>query len=172
MNFEDIKKLTAIGNYEINIDLEDLNSWLERQKSNNKTQAVLNMDPDFQRGHVWTEEQQINYVEFTLRGGKQQSIYFNCVGWMGDYEGPFVIVDGKQRLTAILKFINNEIKAFGQYCHEFGPLRMAKVDLIININNLKTEKEVLKWYLELNSGGTPHTEKEIERVRKLYNDKC
>ena len=30
----------------------------------------LNMNPNFQRGHVWTEIQQSKYVEFNLKGGK------------------------------------------------------------------------------------------------------
>ena len=37
----------------------------------------------------------------------------------------------------------------------------------MNINNLQTRKEVLQWYIELNSGGTVHTDAEIDRVKKL-----
>jgi hypothetical protein len=32
---------------------------------------------------------------------------------------------------------------------------------------LKTKQEVLQWYIELNEGGTPHTEEEINRVKEL-----
>jgi hypothetical protein len=42
--------------------------------------------------------------------------------------------------------------------------------LIIHVNNLKTEKEVLQWYIDMNAGGTPHTTEEIDRVKKLIND--
>ena len=38
----------------------------------------------------------------------------------------------------------------------------------LNINSLKSKKDVLKWYLHINDGGTPHTKEEIERVKKLY----
>ena len=34
-------------------------------------------------------------------------------------------------------------------------------------NNLKTRKEVLQWYIEMNNGGTPHTKEEINRVKIL-----
>ena len=30
----------------------------------------LQFNPDFQRGHVWTEGQQIAFMEFLLKGGK------------------------------------------------------------------------------------------------------
>lgn len=32
----------------------------------------------------------------------------------------------------------------------------------VNVNDLKTEKEVLQWYVDMNAGGTPHTKEEIE----------
>lgn len=38
----------------------------------------LEMNPDFQRGHIWTEEQQSKYIEFILKGGKSgRDFYFN-----------------------------------------------------------------------------------------------
>ena len=164
MKFSDIKKLTSCGSYQINCGLSDIKYWVERQTSEEKS-CRLDLNPDFQRGHVWTERQQINFIEYILRGGKTSPIYFNCVGWMNNFEGPFVIVDGKQRLTACLKFLKNEIKAFDHYYNEFEGL--CSVDILININNLKTRKEVLQWYIDLNTGGTVHTNEEIEKVKEL-----
>ena len=37
-------------------------------------------------------------------------------------------------------------------------------------NNLKTKKEVLQWYIDMNTGGTLHTAEEIKRVKKLIDD--
>ena len=42
--------------------------------------------------------------------------------------------------------------------------------LMIHVNNLKTKREVLQWYIDMNAGGTPHTTEEIERVKKLIDD--
>lgn len=170
MKFKDIKKMTSCGSYEINVGFEYLKDWVDRQQHKEEMgeTASLDLNPDFQRGHVWSEQQQINFMEFLLRGGNTNPIYFNCVGWMNDFEGPFVIVDGLQRLTACLRFINNEIKVFGHYLNEFeDSLRINGVDLKININNLKTRKEVLQWYIDLNTGGTVHTNEEIEKVKKM-----
>lgn len=71
----------------------------------------MQLNPDFQRGHVWIENQQIKYIEYILRGGKTARVIY--------------------------------------------------------LNNLKTRKEVLQWYLEFNSYGTIHTEEEINKVKKL-----
>ena len=37
----------------------------------------------------------------------------------------------------------------------------------IHINDLPTKEEVLRWYLEMNAGGTPHSADEINRVNSL-----
>ena len=48
-----------------------------------------------------------------LRGGiTGRDLYFNHPGWMRDWKGEFVMVDGKQRLEAIRRFFHNEIPAF------------------------------------------------------------
>lgn len=130
---------------------------------------ALDMDPDFQRGHVWTNGQRERYIEFLLRGGQSgRDIYFNCAGFDTDSEPQqMVLVDGKQRLTSCLMFLNNEIKAFGAYFRDYrGNLRNS-VQLRININQLRTRAEVLNWYLDLNIGGTVHADDDIDRVRVL-----
>ena len=41
--------------------------------------------------------------------------------------------------------------------------------MFLNVNDLKFEKEVLQWYIDMNAGGTPHTAEEIFRVKKLID---
>jgi hypothetical protein len=63
--------------------------------------------------------------------------------------------------------MNNELKAFGLYYNEFeGNLTLA-TEFIFNIAKLPTKKDVIQWYLDFNTGGTPHSKKEIERVKAL-----
>ena len=130
----------------------------------------LELDPDFQRGHVWSEEQQKRYVEFVLRGGRSaKEIYFNCKGWQREYEGPVVLVDGKQRLEAVRKFLRNELVIFdGKYYKDFEDrLDTIRHSFKFYINDLETRKEVLQWYIDINDGGVVHTTEEIDKVKKL-----
>lgn len=135
----------------------------------------LNMDPDFQRGHVWSEKQQIAFIEYVLRDGKSgREILFNCPGFMSirGESGPMVLVDGKQRITAVNRFLANEIPVFGKTILEYEDgenwvKKMTGPDFYFVINNLRTRKEVLNWYLGINSGGTPHSEEEINRIKGL-----
>lgn len=83
----------------------------------------------------------------------------------------FVCVDGLQRLTAIRKFVDGKIPLFGSYFNEFeDAMSLVKDCIKVNINDLKTEKEVLQWYVDMNSGGTPHTNEEIERVERMIQE--
>ena len=43
----------------------------------------------------------------------------------------------------------------------------SNAELLFCVNNLQTKKEVLQWYVDMNAGGTPHTNDEIERVRRM-----
>ena len=162
--FMDIEPFTSNGNYAVNVGWRYVEEWI---RDNAKDERLgFDMDPDFQRGHVWTEKQQRDYVEFCLRGGVGSSeIRWNCVGWMGSFRGPFVLVDGKQRLESVRKFLRGELSVFGRTREQFtGPLRC---DFIFRVNDLPTRELVLKWYLEINSGGVVHSTEELDRVRKL-----
>jgi hypothetical protein len=82
----------------------------------------------------------------------------------------FVIVDGKQRLSAVLDFLDNKIKAFGHLYSEYeDKYFLGGIDFIFKVNNLATKSDVLRWYLDINNSGTPHSTNEIQRVREMLD---
>lgn len=167
--FRDIPQITQAGSWECDFNIDSC--WEQIQKWQTEKPGPLDLDPDFQRGHVWTTEQQIAWMEFILRGGKtSRVIYFNHAGWMRDWTGPFVVVDGKQRLEAVRRFLCNEIPVFGSFRREYADTLGVRHTLKFNMNDLRTRAEVLQWYCEFNSGGTPHTEEELDRVRGLLRE--
>lgn len=166
--FSDIPQFTSAGCYQVNYPLTSLVEYIEDEIKD----AGLELNPEFQRGHVWTEEQQIAWLEYHLRGGRSgNTIYLNNPYWHSGKipkKGKYVCVDGLQRITAAQRFIHNEIKVFGSYYREFEDrIRVLPATMMLNVNDLKTEKEVLQYYVDMNSGGTPHTCDEIERVRNM-----
>lgn len=133
----------------------------------------LQLEPDFQRGHIWTEKQQSSFIEYCLKGGSyQRDILLNHPGWGDNFLGECVLVDGLQRLTAIIKFIDNDLEVFnGVRLLDFDKPReiLSQQSIFVCINKLKTRKDVLKWYIDLNTGGVVHSEDEIERVKLLLS---
>jgi hypothetical protein len=172
-SFAAIPQRIRDGDYQVNVPFDYIEEWIERNQKE-AGMSKLNLDPDFQRPHVWTKTQQKNWLEYWFSGGRSgRIIYFNYPGWMRDYQGDFVLVDGKQRLEAFRAFKHNELKVFGSFYREFTDKpRMANLDLLFNVNCLRTRKEVLAWYLQMNAGGTPHSRKEINRVIELYQAEC
>jgi len=150
---------------------ETLANWADR--TGLPGNLGLELDPDFQRGHVWTEAKQIAYVEFCLRDGTgSRTLLFNQPNWMGSYKGVMVLIDGKQRLEAVRKFMRNELPVFGgTYLNDFSDkdvlLRSDGASFKFAVATLKTRREVLELYLQINSGGVVHTEEELAKVEAL-----
>lgn len=166
MKYQDIPQLPR-ANYSTTIPWntveEKIQDWCSEKL------CPLNIDPDYQRTHVWTPEQQIRYVEYSLMGGEVgRVITFNCPGWMCNWKGPFELVDGKQRIEAVRAFFRNDIPAFGHFCRDIGGrFPWASCSFTWQICTLETREEILQLYLNINAGGTPHTEDELSRVRAL-----
>jgi hypothetical protein len=170
--FGDIPQLTRDGEWQCNFPLADVWRQVGDWVKGTDGDLCLDLNPDFQRAHVWTEAQQIAWIEFILRGGKTgRVLYLNHPRWARyNHDSPyaeFVVVDGKQRIEAIRRFVENEIPVFGSHYREYTDnLRLTRT-MLINVNNLQSRAAVLQWYLEFNAGGTPHTDAEIQRVREL-----
>jgi hypothetical protein len=163
--FRDIPQI-SVANYSANTSWCGLSEKLCGMWGNINGEII--MDPDYQRGHVWTKRQQTEYIEYILRGGiSGKDIYWNCPGWMSDFRGPMELVDGKQRINAVLKFQENKVKVFDHYFREFtDKLDWVRHQFLFHVNDLKNRADVIQWYLDLNSG-TPHARKDILKAKIL-----
>jgi len=100
-----------------------------------------------------------------------KKIYWNGPDWNKDFRGPLEIVDGKQRINAVIEFLHNKIKAFGYTLSELGGREALHFthEFIFHIGNLESRKEILQWYIDMNIGGSIHTDEEIKKVKKLLS---
>jgi len=76
-----------------------------------------NFEPPYQRRSVWTEEKQSYFIDSILRNFPIPPIFLHRKIDPDTGRMTFDVIDGKQRLTAIARFINNEIPA----ANEYGP---------------------------------------------------
>lgn len=178
------KRIGAVPRAEhtVNIGLVDLERTLETYvKAEN-----LVLEPDFQRGHVWSEAQQIAYCESFIRQALNDSgrtITFNSAQ-NAEYAfghtdmDSMVCVDGLQRLTAMRRLMKKEFKVFkkeldgGVYWDFFNDTRYNLLSVgsgfLFQFLNIPYKKDVLAYYLAFNGAGTPHTENEIQRVWEMH----
>lgn len=169
--------------YAVGIHLNHLERTLEGFKKDNEAcGGSFEMCPDFQRGHVWTQEKQIAYIEAMLRGIAPVVIRFNCPNWQGGDApsdiGSFnmVCVDGLQRVNACLAFIRGEFKilngTYGVRDLDNTPFTFARpaFALTFQVHSINNRKDLLQFYLDLNSGGVVHSEEELARVAGLLKE--
>ncbi|WP_326430342.1 DUF262 domain-containing protein (plasmid) [Stutzerimonas frequens] len=168
-----IKPLRA-ARWTTDIQWADLERRLEKL---GQDYGALELNPDFQRGHVWTQRQQVHYIENCLRGVVPASsllIQFNCPefsddGSDSDLPDGLQCVDGLQRYTAVTEFVQGRIKPFGLTVQEYVGTQFSAKRMFIKvaIHGYTRRTDLLEHYLSLNAGGTPHSDSEIERVREL-----
>jgi hypothetical protein len=154
-----------------------ISKWLAEE--NEVVKHGVQLTPDFQRGRVWTEEQQVHYIQNVLRGLVDDgglTIRFNCPSWKEDQADDsdlldqVACIDGLQRLTAILEFVQGDIDVFGYQAYQLPMARiMRDHQLVIKMYDFQYKSDLLNYYLDINSGGTPHTQEELDRVKGLLN---
>ena len=151
-----------------------LDGWGENGSTN------VNINPDFQRGRVWSLNKQIAYMENLIRGYAPNKILFNCPEFLyscgNDCDlnpNEIVCIDGLQRISSALDFMGGKFKLFNgklSYsdlnCSHFSTKR---IHFEFQMYEIAKRAELLQFYLSLNTGGVVHSKSEIQRVRDLLN---
>lgn len=172
MNMSEIRSLIPIPSSQVD---EDLRYFFQSDR-----RRELNMDPDYQRGHVWTRDQQVAFVGYFLSGGPVPNIWIQRydsarTGGRQYHELAIEVLDGKQRLTALQAWMDGKIPARLVNGDVIWSADLSTVDwrfcrgIKINYVDL-TRAEQLNLYVNLNAGGTPHSPDEIARVEAMIQD--
>jgi hypothetical protein len=141
---------------EITVSLDDVPRQL----------AHTNLSPSYQRGSVWTVEQQSAFMGHILQGGEVAPIVFHRVPDSGKAE----VIDGKQRIEAILAWLDGKVAAQldnGRIVNIANLIMGKRVAMGLTRINVRFRyidlpfAERVKFYVRLNSAGTPHTEQQL-----------
>lgn len=164
---------------QVNVSWRYLEKWITGELG-----YGLDLDPPFQRAHVWSDSQRAAYVEHVLLGGEASRVL--VVAFVGrsntdiDEAGKlrsYALVDGKQRLEAVRRYMRDEVRIFAGvggraegyvFSDTDDSLRRWFLhDFLVRTIVLPTAADILRLYVKLNAGGTPHTPEEIEKVRRM-----
>ncbi len=156
--------------YHVNIGI----GWLKKAIK----QYSVNIDPPYQRGYIWTEEQEKKFVGACLENYNTiPPFWFNWKNKKFERDS-CEVVDGKQRIKASLRWLDCEIPAvcpcgtivWYEELDEID-LRGISTGVMFDWNFVELNRiEVMQFYLRLNCGGTIHTEEDLNRVRKLIEN--
>lgn len=121
--------------------------------------------PEFQRQRVWTQEQNVSLIEAIYEGfnfGSYAIILKDGAGCdNSEYDG--LLLDGQQRISAILDYVNNKFPVFGFLYKDLTPADRLRFKMTIFPRIiLATEDEAVMrdYYNRMNFSGVRHTEEE------------
>lgn len=86
----------------------------------------LDMKPDFQRNTVWSNKQKSYLIDTILRGYPIPEIYMQEIIYESG-ESEYLIVDGKQRITSILEFMDDKFKLDKKDSPEWANLKFSEL---------------------------------------------
>lgn len=141
-----------------------------------RTRPGWDLNPDYQRDHVWTEVQSRRFVGFFLSDGPRTPVWIHRPDHKTDGADylhlPEEVIDGQQRVKALMAFFAGTIPAemedgkllWWRDCNEVD--RRSMISLNVRYVSM-SRRERLSFYLRLNNGGTVHTDAEITKVRKM-----
>lgn len=152
----------------------------------------LTLDPPYQRGDVWTEQQRVNLIKSIMLGIPIAAVVLNKRGDNHWWDQPitmndpwFACIDGKQRLTTVHLWMNNQ---FAVPVHWFekdaveasaSTVYYSQLSVIMQrffrniavlpvaeakLRNVAEEAEV---YDLINSAGTAHSMADLDRARAV-----
>lgn len=153
-------------------------SVYELKRKHDRTPSLLILDSEFQRDAVWGKQQKSELIESLIMGLPLPIFYFN-----EDKQGRLIVVDGRQRLTALFQYINNEFK-LGELkilkdlskksFTELDPLYQSRIEdyqIIAHIIKPSTPDRVkFDIFDRVNRGGTKLNNQEIRNA--LYQGKA
>ncbi len=127
----------------------------------------LLLNPPYQRGDVWGPVRRMNLIRSIVQGIPIPSIIINDrfrADWEQDVQ--YAVIDGKQRITTILMFLDDELEVPGAWFGEVGGIRFSSlpigrqrcfkhIPMIVSEGTLKSLADEQRVFELVNFGGVP-----------------
>lgn len=131
----------------------------------------VDFEPEYQRDYVWELNDKIALIDSIFNNidiGKFAFIHLNY-GEKYTYE----ILDGKQRLRAILDYYENRFKYNGKYFNELSWREQNHFEnyniSIAEVQN-SNRKQIMKYFVVLNKHGKIMDKAQIEKVERMIDE--
>lgn len=144
--------------YEIN---DYPNSYLDKYP-----EKLFDKVPEFQRdNNKWSRDMQVSFVHNLINGCKTTITLFEITDYP-EYCN-CQILDGLQRITAIMAFIKGNFKIMGYSFNEMVDnklLMIVKPKFILDILTFDTIANAIKFYIDMNENIT-HSKDDIDKAK-------
>lgn len=137
----------------------------------------INFDPYYQRPLVWTLEDKQYLIESIFNNVDIGKFCFIRKPFAYEADGSirklYEIIDGKQRMNALMEFYEGRFKFKGLYyrdMHVFDQNHFEHYPVSVCECGELSEAQILKYFLKLNVSGKPQDPSHLEYVHSLYKN--
>lgn len=134
--------------------------------------AGVHMDPDYQRDYEWTPSDKVKLID-SIYNHVSIGLFVFGQRNMDTVEKLYEIIDGKQRLTALVEFSEDRFKYKGYYFSQLCRRDRYHFDGYIantGIMESPTNKEKYAAFLAVNKYGKRISQKHLDRVQVMYDN--
>lgn len=173
-DWSDVETLTQDDDIHFTFQQRDVNAIL----SNYFNEYGIDLEPEYQRGNVWTLEQKQSLIESIFHNVDIGKIAIIKRPWGSNPNTPltpklYEMLDGKQRLTALVEFFTGQFSFKGKYYNDLHPADKHHFKYY-SISYAETEpltkKQKYRYFLKLNTTGTPVDPAHMEKVLNMLNE--
>lgn len=133
----------------------------------------IDMEPDYQRGLVWSLEDKQALIESIFRDVDIGKFVFAHRPYKEASPG-YEIIDGKQRLSALIEFYECRFLWRGKSYYDLHPSDQSRLETYpvsyAELNERTTRAEILDCFIRLNTSGRPQDPKHLEAVKALLTE--
>lgn len=134
----------------------------------------IDMNPDYQRGLVWSLEDKQSLIDSIFNNvdiGKFSLIQRDYETAKKTTQHTYEVLDGKQRLTALIEFREDRFRYKGKLFSELHFADQIHINgYSISVAHVKdmTKEQIYRYFLKLNTSGKPMDGKHLDHVKDLW----
>ena len=132
----------------------------------------VDFEPEYQRDFVWNLEDKIALVDSIFNNVEIGKFVFIHLGYNGKYG--YEILDGKQRLRALLDYFEDRFQYKGKY---FSDLSIREQNFfeeysisVAETRDTITREQKLRYFISLNKSGHVMAKEQLEKVEEMLKE--
>lgn len=145
-------------------------SWFNERKNDES----IEISPKFQRRAVWLEKERSLLLETLMNKLPFPEIYIHVETNLDNGRQTYSVVDGQQRITSILKFIDNDFPLpkndfwNGEYFRDLEPAQKNQFwdyQIVVRFLRQTNDEEIRSLFTKLNTNNIALNDQELRNAR-------
>lgn len=130
----------------------------------------VDMNPAYQRGNVWNLEDKVALIDSIFNDIEIGRIVLMKRPYSDERKETYEIIDGKQRLTALIEFFEDRFEYKGLKYSQLHPHDQNHFDqkqlALIEAPEM-SEEQILEYFIRVNTSGRPINPEHLDKVKNM-----